>query len=170
MIICETERQRLRWLTLDDAPFICELLNDPTWLRYLGDRNIRDLDDAREFITSRFLKSYETSGHGLFLTERLTDGVAIGINGIVSRPGLEGPDVGFALLPAYRKMGYAYEASLASLDFARDELGLASILAVTAVDNFTSSTLLEKLGLQFTGLLTLPDYEKELRLYEGPLT
>ena len=170
MIVCETERLRLRWLTLDDAPFIYELLNDPDWLRYLGDRNIHDLAAARKFITSRFLNSYATNGYGLFLTEQLTDGVAVGINGIVSREGLAGPDVGFALLPAYRRMGYAYEASLASLAFARDNLGLKSILAITALHNMASSTLLEKLGLHFTGMITLPGYENELRLFEGPLT
>lgn len=169
MIVRETERLRLRWVTLDDAQFMFDLVNDPDWLRFVGDRNIHDLDASRKFITSSFLASYAKNGFGLFLTEQRADGLAVGINGIVKRDGLAGPDVGFALLPAYRGLGYAHEAGVASLDFARQVLGLRSILAITDKDNASSGKVLNGLGLHFKEMVTLPGQDKELRLFEGAL-
>ncbi len=161
MIVRETHRLRLRWATASDAEFILELVNDPDWLRFIGDRGVQDLDAARVFIEERLVASYHEHGYGLYLTERREDGVPIGICGLVRREGLDGPDVGFAFLRAYRSLGFAYEAAAATLEFAGDDLGLERIFAVTEPDNHSSIRLLTRLGLRSTGMVRLPGIAHE---------
>jgi RimJ/RimL family protein N-acetyltransferase len=68
--VIETERLALRELTADDAAFIVELLNDPSFLRYIGDRGVRTIDDARRYIETGPRASYAQHGFGLYLVER----------------------------------------------------------------------------------------------------
>src|SRR2546429_4560942 len=41
MIILETDRLALRWLTIEDAEFIFDLLNQPSFLQFIGDKGDR---------------------------------------------------------------------------------------------------------------------------------
>src|SRR5262245_8975490 len=151
----ETPRLILRRLELGDAPFILELLNDPSFLRYIGDKGVRNLDDAREYIRTGPMASYERFGFGLFLTALREGGVPIGICGLLKRDSLEDVDVGFAFLPQYWSKGYAFESASAVLAYGRQELGLGRIVAITNPDNTASMRLLGKLGLQFESLIRL---------------
>lgn len=169
MAVLETDRLVLRTFTLDDAPFILELLNDPHFVRFIGDRKVRTLDDARVYIEDRLIRSYETHGYGLYHTARKSDGAAIGMCGLVRRDALETADIGYALLPAFRGAGLAREAAAAVLTFARDSLGLPRLLAIVQPENVESIRLLQSVGMTFERSITLAPGESELHLYERKL-
>ncbi|MGI9245592.1 MAG: GNAT family N-acetyltransferase [Steroidobacteraceae bacterium] len=157
-LVCESPRLRLRHVEADDAPFILQLLNDPSWLRYIGDRGVRSLDDARRYIEDGPRQMYVKHGFGLFLVERRLDGAALGLCGLIRRDTLPDVDIGFALAPSYRGHGYAFEAAAVTLKHARETLRLRRIVAIARTDNTPSLRLLERLGLR---------YEREIRLTEA---
>ena len=155
MKVLETSRLLLRWITTDDAPFIFELLNEPSFLRYIGDKGVRTLDDARNYILTGPVASYQRYGFGLYLV-LLKDGeVPIGMCGLLKRDSLPDVDVGYALRPAYWSKGYAFEAASATLAHGRDAFGLRRIVAITSPDNASSKALLEKLGMRYEETLSL---------------
>lgn len=164
MKILETERLILRLQTTDDAAFILELLNDPSWLQFIGDRCVRTLDDARAYILNGPVRMYEQFGFCLYLVERKEDHAQIGICGLVKRDSLKDVDIGFAFLPKYWSKGYAYEASSAVMLYGKDTLGLTRIVAITTQENQASTSLLEKLGFQFEKLIQLANDPEELKL------
>ena len=149
MTVLETRRLTLRTLTPDDAEFIRELLNDPTFVRYIGDKGVRSREDAVAYITTGPIKSYERFGFGLYLVEIRGSGEPIGICGLLKRDWLPDPDVGFAFLPRFWSKGYGYESASAVLTYGRDVCRLARILAITSPDNDASIALLRKLGFAF---------------------
>lgn len=165
MIIAETERLTLRRLTVDDAEFVFALLNEPSWLRFIGDKGVRTLEDARAYIENGPVAMYQRFGFGLYVTERRTDGVPMGMCGLIKRDGLDDVDIGFAFLPAYWGRGYAFEAAAAVMDYGRNVIGLTRIVAITAPDNESSARLLEKLGLRFDRMIRLSADAKEDRLF-----
>jgi RimJ/RimL family protein N-acetyltransferase len=162
--VIETERLLLRKLTRDDAEFILDLLNQPSFLRYIGDKGVRNIEDAVRYLETGPLASYERVGFGLYLVELKKTGAPIGLCGLLKRDTLPDADVGFALLPDYRSQGYAFEAASAVMTYGREVLGLRRILAITSPDNHDSIRLLEKIGLRFEGLVTLPE-QGEVRLF-----
>lgn len=161
-----TERLTLREMTEADAAFMVTLLNDADFLRYIGDRGVRTEAEARAYLRDGPIRSYREHGFGMYLAERRADGVAIGVCGLVSRPGLDAPDLGFALLPAFRRAGLAAEGARAVLEFACGELGLERILAIATPDNAASITLLTGLAMRRDGTVRLPGGETDLELYE----
>jgi RimJ/RimL family protein N-acetyltransferase len=164
--VLATDRLILRRLAPDDAPFILELVNDPDWLRYIGDRKVRTLDDAREYIRKGPVDSYARLGYGLYAMVPKEGGPPIGMCGLLRRDFLEDVDIGFALLPAHRRMGYGREAARATLAYAREVLGLGRIIAITSRDNERSGRLLEDIGLRFERLIQIPGPPPEqVRLY-----
>lgn len=170
MIVLETDRLVLRHLTLNDAPFILELLNEPSFLRFIGDRGVRSQQDARQYILHGPIASYRKNGFGLWLVFLKETGDPIGICGLLKRDALPDPDVGFAFLPAYWRHGYAFEGASAVLAHGRGSLGLKRILAITAPDNQASIALLGKLGMKFETVTRLEGDTKDVRLFavEGP--
>jgi len=164
MKVLETERLTLRLQTTEDADFILELVNDPSWLQFIGDRGVRTVEDAREYILNS-INMYEKSGFCFYLVERKEDNIPLGICGLVKRDALEDVDIGFAFLPTYWGKGYAYEAASAVLAYGLDTLGLKRIVAITTQDNYASAKLLEKVGLKFESLVQLSNDEEELRLF-----
>jgi len=163
--ILETDRLILRQLVVEDATFIFALLNDPGWLRFIGDRGIRTLDDARNYILQGPVAMYARYGFGLYLTVRKQDGVPIGLCGLLKRDGLADVDIGYAFLPQFRGQGYAAEAAAAVMAYGKNVLELARIVAITAPDNERSAKVLEKLGLTFTKMITLPGDESAVKLF-----
>lgn len=159
-----TARLRIRELTPADAPFILALLNDPDFIRNIGDRNVRTPDDARRYIEAGPMASYARHGFGLCLVQTI-DGEAIGICGVLKRDELPAPDIGFAFLPAYRSQGYALEAATAVLTYVRDVLRMPRLLAIVNPANQASIRLLERLGLAFDRIVRLSERSAELALY-----
>lgn len=152
MKILETDRLTLRRISVDDAEFILKLLNDPAFLRFIGDKQVRTLDDARNYVLSGPMASYERFGFGLFLVELKESSMPIGICGLLKRDTLEDVDIGFAFLPDFCGQGYGFESAGATMVYGRDVLGLKRIVAITSPDNEASIALLEKLGLKFERL------------------
>jgi len=165
MTIVETERLVVRRLSSDDAEFILDLLNQPSFLRYIGDKGVRNTDDALRYIQTGPQASYEQFGFGLYLVELKESGAAIGICGLIKRDSLPDVDVGFAFLPDYWSQGYAFESTSAVMTYGREVLGLKRILAITSLDNAASIRLLEKVGLKFEGLIKLAENQPEVRLF-----
>ena len=149
MNVLSTSRLSLRRLDEGDAAFIVELMNDPDWLRFIGDRGVRTLDDARDYIATGPGAMYARHGYGLYAVERRNEPGPIGICGLVRRDWLEDADLGFAFLPAFRGAGYAREAAAATLEHAKDDLGLHRVLAIVSPENEASVRLLARLGMTF---------------------
>jgi ribosomal-protein-alanine N-acetyltransferase len=160
-----TERLILRALTPADARFVQRLVNDPDWLRYIGDRGVRSLEDARAYIRNGPMSMYERYGFGLYAVVRKADRAVIGLAGLIKRETLPEFDLGFAFLPAYRGAGYAREAARKVLVEARDAFGLKRVLAITSLDNERSMKLLESLGFRFERVIRLAPDDPGTRLY-----
>ena len=161
----QTQRLILRRLTLEDASFIHALVNDPDWLRFIGDRAVRTVKDAMAYLHKGPLAMYETYGFGLYAVVRKRDGAVMGLTGLIKRDTLPDIDLGFAFLPAYRGMGYAREAATAVLAEAREAFGLRRILAITSLDNQRSMKLLESLGFRFESVIRQTPDDPGTRLY-----
>ena len=162
MTVLETERLILRRFNTDDAPFILALLNEPSFLRYIGDKKVRTLEDARQYILNGPVATYENHGFGLYQVELKDSHTPIGMCGLLQREELPQPDIGFAFLPDFWKKGFAVEAAAAVLKDARDRLKLDRLLAIVNPDNETSIRLLEKLGFRFEQM------KSEVKLYALP--
>jgi RimJ/RimL family protein N-acetyltransferase len=162
--VIQTPRIDLRELDLDDAGYILELLNEPGFIRFIGDKGVRTLADAREYLLQGPMDSYARNGFGLYAA-CLRDGTPIGMCGLVKREGLDDPDVGFAFLARYRSKGYAVESAGAVLAYALEVLHLKRIVAITSPDNWSSIALLEKIGFKFERMIRLVDHSPELKLF-----
>jgi RimJ/RimL family protein N-acetyltransferase len=147
MTVFETERLLLRHFTPEDAPLVLELLNDPLWIRFIGDRNVRTLEDAGKYL-EKPISSYKEHGYGLYHVARKSDMEPLGMCGLVKRDTLPHADIGFAFLERFRGEGYAREAAQGTLAFARATLGLGRILAIVSPSNERSASLLAKLGFE----------------------
>ena len=165
MTVLATERLILRHLTIDDAPFILELLNEPSFVRFIGDKGVRSLDDARNYIVTGPMTSYDRNGFGLYLVLLKEGLISIGICGLIKREALANVDIGFAFLPQFWGQGYAFESASAVLAYGTDPLGLKDIVAIANVDNFASARVLEKLGMRFDKLIRLPDSHQDIKLF-----
>lgn len=163
-----SERLVLRELTAVDAPFILELLNDGDFHRYIGDRGVRTLADAEDYIQQGPAVSYARHGHGLYLVMRREDEARLGICGLIKRDTLPCEDIGYAFLPAYRGQGYGIEAARAALQDGRERLGIERVIAIVTPGNERSVGLLAKLGLSQGRLVKLGESEEECLLLEVP--
>ncbi|HUP98204.1 MAG TPA: GNAT family N-acetyltransferase [Usitatibacter sp.] len=163
--ILETARLELREIDAGDAAFILELVNDPDWIRFIGDRGVRSLDDARGYIERGPASMYRKLGFGLWLVARKEGDVPIGMCGLIKRDTLEHVDLGYAFLPAYRGQGYARESAEAARDYAFEVLGLDRLVAITDPANDPSGKLLERLGFAFEDTIPYGTQGEVSRLY-----
>jgi len=163
--ILETGRLLLRQLERGDAEFILALVNDPAWLRYIGDRGVRTPADAGDYILQGPVQSYERYGFGLFLTELKASHVPIGICGLLKRETLPDVDLGFAFLPQFRGNGYAHESAAAVLAWGKKTFQLKRVVAITTPDNRQSIKVLEKLGFEFEGPIHLTAEAETVQLF-----
>jgi RimJ/RimL family protein N-acetyltransferase len=150
-----------------DAEFIFRLLNSPKFIKYIGDRGVRSVDDARDFIENRYRQSYRDHGFGLYTVELKSNKELVGMCGFVRRETLPEPDIGFAFLPEHEGMGYGIESAAAVLKYGLDELRFTKVLAITTPDNAASGKLLDKLGFVFERLIESDDETLKLFSYES---
>jgi len=163
--VIQTERLRLRHLAEADAPFMLELLNDPDFLRNIGDRGVRTLDQARQYIFTGAVARYQQHGFGLDLVESRQSGLGVGICGLLRRDCHPYVEIGFAFLPSARGQNFALETGRAVLEFGLRALKLTRIVALTAPDNRASIRVLEKLGFQFDRMVSWMDPTRGSRLF-----
>ncbi len=161
----ETKRLILREIVAQDAEFIYDLVNQPSFVKYIGNRNVHSVETAGDFIETRYRKSYADNGFGLYLVELKENNAPIGICGFVRRDTLPDADIGFAFLPQFERKGYAFESADAVMKYGRDALKLEKVLAITTQDNHASGKLLEKLGFKFENLIKQPSDDAELKLF-----
>lgn len=165
-IVFETSRLILRHLEEEDAGFFLELVHDPDWIRFIGDRGLRSVDEARAYLRDKLISSYARFGFGLYCVESKERGLPIGICGLLAREALEDVDLGFAFLPLARGRGYAFEAAAGTMAYARETLGLRRLVALVSPENERSIALLEKLGFGFERPIRLaPALHRVLWLY-----
>ena len=163
--VLQTERLHLDRFTVEDAEFIVALLNEPTFLQFIGDRGVRTLDDARRYITDGPVTSYDRFGFGLYLVRMRDGGVPIGMCGLLKRETLEDVDIGFAFLPAYCGKGYARESAAAVKQHAKRDIGLVRLVAIVSPGNGTSISLLTALGLRYEAAIRLIPDANEVHLF-----
>lgn len=165
MVVAETERLLVRWFEPGDAEFILALVNEPSWIRFIGDKKVRDVEGARAYLERGPIDSYRKRGFGLNLVALREAGTPIGMCGLIRRDTLPDVDVGFAFLPAHWGMGYAQEAAAATIEHGRRELGIARIVAILSPDNESSAKLLDRLGFRRDGTIRMPPDDEELLHY-----
>jgi RimJ/RimL family protein N-acetyltransferase len=151
-------------MEVTDAPFILALLNEPSFLRYIGDKKVRTVEDAEQYILNGPVASYERHGFGLCLVELKETHTPIGMCGLLKRDELPAADIGFAVMPDFWNKGFAYEAAAAVMNDARERLKLERVLAITNQDNEPSIKLLQKLGLRIERLIKMSTDSAELFL------
>jgi RimJ/RimL family protein N-acetyltransferase len=160
--IIETERLILRKIEESDCEFVYKLLNSPGWLKYIGDRGINNLEDAKIYIREKVVSLYDQHGYGPYGVRTKLNNSLIGFCGLFKRDFLEDADIGFAFLPEHSGKGYAIESAVAVLEYARDVIGLRRIIAITLEQNERSINVLNKLGMVFERKIQYPDGGEEL--------
>jgi ribosomal-protein-alanine N-acetyltransferase len=167
--LVETERLRLRPVTVDDTALMLAVWNDPAFIENVADRQIRTVEQAREAIEKGAQKLFADYGYGPYCMSLKSDGSMIGICGLFKRENLEDPDIGFAVLPDFCGKGYAREAAVAVVDYSRSELRIGNITAIVSPTNLPSIGLIEKLGLNFVSMITMPGDDEAICLYRKSL-
>lgn len=162
-----TQRLRLRRVSLQDAPFILKLVNDPDWLAYIGDKNVKSLEDAENYIKLGPLAMYQQFGLGLMLAELKEYAEPIGSCGLLQRDYLDCPDIGFAFMPAFRGQGYAYEAALGIMNEAKAQ-HIGKIAGLTSLNNQASMALLKKLGMHLERIIHIDGQDAGSNLFTTP--
>ncbi|HXD11557.1 MAG TPA: GNAT family N-acetyltransferase [Anaerolineales bacterium] len=165
MNILETERLQIRQLSREDAPFILQLVNEPSFIQNIGDRGVRTLADAEKYIENGPVASYARNGFGLCLVTLKESGESIGMCGLIKREALEDVDIGYAFLPQFWSKGYAFEAAQAFKQYAREVVGLTRLVAIVDPTNQGSIRVLEKLGMAFEKMVRLSSEDIDLKLF-----
>jgi RimJ/RimL family protein N-acetyltransferase len=160
-----TDRLLLRKIATADAPFILRLLNEPSFIQFIGDKGVRSLDDARQYILNGPIASYQKHGFGLYVVTLKSDNTPIGMCGLLKRATLKDVDIGFAFLPEFWNKGYALEAAAVVMTYGKNVLKLPRIVAITNKDNHASAKLLNKIGLRFDRFIALDGDRDETRLF-----
>lgn len=155
--ILETSRLSLRELRLEDKNFILDLLNTPSWLRFIGDKNVHTLDDAEAYLINGPLESYRKNGFGLWLVLLKEHNKPIGMCGLIKRDYLDDIDIGFALMPGFEGLGYGYEMAKATTNYGQNVLKISRLAAITDADNVPSIELIKKIGLRFEKMVITPE-------------
>lgn len=162
----ETERLYIRPVEIEDAAFFFELFNTKNWIKYIGDRNVKNVNEATEYIQKVMQPQVTLFGPSNYTIIRKEDNKKIGCCGLYNRNGVKGLDIGYALLPKYEGNGYAYEASSKILQIAFEDYPIHQISAIITKDNASSYRLLAKMRFDLTGTITLPNEKEELLLFK----
>lgn len=163
----ETERLILKPADLEDADFFLKLYNLPSFIRFIGDKNLRTKEDAEQYITNRFLPQIEKLGFGNYVVIHKELNKKIGAVGVFIREGIDVPDIGFSFFPDFEGKGYAYESAVNLMEIVKTEFGVEKLSAMTSDENLSSQKLIERLGFQFKKYVIFPDDNEELRYYEN---
>jgi ribosomal-protein-alanine N-acetyltransferase len=165
MTVLQTERLVLSRLSYADCEFIVELVNEPSFKRYIGDKKVRSHEDAQEYLRNGPVGSYERHGFGMFLVRDKSDNTPMGMCGLVKREKFDAPDVGFAFLQRFWANGYALESAIAVLEYGKNILQLPRIIAMVDSDNEASIRLVEKLGMTFASMVRMPGESQDINMY-----
>jgi [ribosomal protein S5]-alanine N-acetyltransferase len=160
-----TKRLTLSKFTINDAPFFCDLVNDPDWIKHIGDRNIKTNKDAEEYLKKNIIPSYKKDGFGFYVVRLTEENTPIGMCGLIKRDWMDYVEIGYAFLTQFRGKGYAIESSIATKKHAKTTLKISTLAAITDLDNEKSGNLLNRLGFKFSKLISYPGEDKKCKLY-----
>lgn len=170
MILAETKRLLISEFTIEDAPFFLELTNTPNYIKYIGDKNLKSVEDAVKYLTDKTIKSYNDFNFGFYKLEQKGEkNKPIGTCGLAKRETLDHVDLGFAFLPEYEGKGFGYEASKEVMTLAKQTFKLDKLIAITVSFNKNSIKLLEKLGFTFEKKVKPFEDDEELLLFAKTL-
>ena len=161
----KSERLILSEFTKNDASFFYQLVNEPAWKQYIGDKNVHTILDAEKYLENNIIPSYQKFGFGFYVVMLKEDNTSIGMCGLIKRDWMDYVEIGFAFLAQYRGKGYAIESSIATKKYAKEKLAISQIAAITDIDNEKSGNLLNRLGLEFDKLISYPGENKKCKLY-----
>jgi len=161
----KSERLILSEFTKNDASFFYQLVNEPAWKQYIGDKNVHTILDAEKYLENNIIPSYKKFGFGFYVVTLKEDNTSIGMCGLIKRDWMDYVEIGFAFLAQYRGKGYAIESSIATKKYAKEKLAISQIAAITDIDNEKSGNLLNRLGLEFDRLISYPGENKKCKLY-----
>ena len=164
--VTETARLQLQTLSLADADFILSIFNEAEVIRFTGNRKLRTLHDAKNYLCRSVFAMQEKQGFSLYLCRRREDNQPVGLAGLVKRPGMQHPEIAYAIADAHCGRGYAFEAANAVLIYARDHLAIDTLQGITHPENQASVHLLKKMGFEDKGLVQVPAIEGESRLFQ----
>lgn len=164
-MLISSNRLHLSEFSLKDASFFFELVNDPDWIKYIGDRNIKTISDSESYLIDKIIPNYKQFGFGFYVVRLKESNLPIGMCGLIKRDWMSYVEIGYAFLNKHRGKGYAIEASIATKKYAKEEIGISKIAALTDVDNEKSGNLLNRLGLEFERLISYPGEQKKCKLY-----
>lgn len=165
MTVLHTERLTLTRLSYDDCDFVYELVNEPAFKRFIGDKKVNTLADAREYLRTGPIGSYEQHGYGMFLVSTKESCEAVGMCGLVKRDQFEDPDVGFAFLQRFWARGFALESAQAVVNYGAGQLGLQRMIAIVDPRNKASVRLIRKLGFAYERMVRMQGDEFDIQLY-----
>ena len=168
MIVLETDRLLLRRFTAEppELEFALRLVNEPSYLQNIGDKGVRTLEQAANYLREGPIKSYQLHGHGLYLVVHKESGQFAGICGLLKRDQYKDADLGYAFLPEFWSQGFAFEAASAVRDYGQRTLGFSRIIALVFPANAPSIKLLQKLGFSFSETLQGEPGGSETAIYE----
>ncbi len=161
----KSKRLILSEFTKNDASFFYELANDPDFIKYIGDRNVNTVLDAEKYIAENIIPSYTLHGFGFYIVRLKENGTSIGMCGLIKRDWMDYVEIGFAFLTKYRGKGYAIESSIVTKEYAKENVGISTLSAITDVNNEKSGNLLKRLGLEFSRLIKYPGENRKCKLY-----
>lgn len=164
-VIGVTERLTVRQINSYDAEFIIQLLNDQSFIQFIGDKNVRTTQDAVNYINKGPISSYKKFGFGTYIVSVSKTNQPIGMCGLLKRSTLDFPDLGFAFLSEFCGYGYAAEATEFIIKKEIHTHNLTTILAVTLPLNLTSNKLLRKMGFTFKSTMEFNGLENNLYEY-----
>jgi RimJ/RimL family protein N-acetyltransferase len=166
-----TSRLRLRrWRPAQDADAFAALNGERDVMRFIPP--FRPLTRAEsDDLLARFAGHWDDHGYGLWAVEALGgDRRCIGFAGLAIPAFLPAVlpavEVGWRLAPAWWGRGLATEAARASIDHARDTLGLASVVSIIDERNAASLRVAEKLGMSRGRDRLHPVTRRRLRVME----
>lgn len=160
-----TERLTLRRAEATDTAFIVELVNDPGWLEYIGDRGIHTTAAALTYIEDKLWAAEAQHGYAMGILTRRDSGQPVGAAGFLRRDFLPHPDIGYALLTAHAGQGYATEICHALMAQGRSQFGFSAVLGLTSAHNTRSLAVLRKIGLTYLRTEQLPGWSDPSVIY-----
>lgn len=160
-----TERLIAEPLSEEHRGDLIAMHRDPAMMATLG--GVRDEAQTREYL-ARNLEHWRRHGFGLWLlrlraTEMVVGRLALRHLEVEGRDEIE---LGYGLLPSHWGCGLATEAAAGSLEYAKADLTISSIVGLVLPENARSARVLEKSG--FTYERTAMHAHLEHRLYRRP--
>ncbi|TVZ55853.1 RimJ/RimL family protein N-acetyltransferase [Lutibacter sp. Hel_I_33_5] len=161
----ESERLIIRDAKVSDAAFYFQLFNDPDWIQFISDKNLKSVEETEVYLKDILLKNFQLGGLGFFTVILKKTNEPIGTSTALQREKPEYIDIGYGFLPKGRGKGYATEATKLIIEYVRTTFKQKKVFAFTMQHNKASQKLLENLNFTYVGLQNVFD-DGEDAVYE----